>query len=757
MILSFKRASCLLAALCVCNSSLCSQEASIKGTVISNREQVPIHGSNIYIEKFDIGAVSNVDGSFVLDNLPYGKVSLKVSMIGFKDVEKSFELKEDIYDVGEISMARDVINIDQVDVDAHRGLKPKSHLSNEYIAGGKYHINLKASLAATIEEETGLAIQSMGQGATQPVLRGYSGDRFLLTEDGITGGDLSNTSIDHTVSMDMASFSKVEIIRGPEALLYGSNTIGGVIDISRTIDLESRFKKPSIQAVLGSESVNKSNFGNLVYYQPINDKNQFRISLLNRNAGNQVTPIGVLDNTSLSNNEVTGSYTYFGTDYHTSFSYEKITMDYGIPGSPEGHISGVDLSLNKSTQKFMFHKDISFMGFQTFDFDQRYINYGHIESEKGSRNPSVTMDQQVLSFQSMLKKPQMHIGALFQDRSFQAGGFYWTPDTEEITLAVFGLFEKEILDFIFQFSSRFEYVSVLPDIQYKPANLESSQLIERNFELISSGLGVIRTWKNWDFSFSAMLTGRSPGIEDLYSDGPHLGTYSYEIGKPTLNLEQTIGLEVSLLRNTEKSQIRLTGFQNRSPNYHISSKIGNCPESMNWSASSGTSHPCAGSDFIEWGSGSSGWLYKYQMEGYRVSISGLESEIKYNLTNWINFSSSISLIRGHNLSDDIPLAYMPPDKFLFSTELDLSPVSMFLTLKKVSTQDRLGEFETMTDGYFLADISGAYTLHSSNFTHKIIFNVDNIFNEVYYNHLSRIKTIMPEKGRSLNMQYRIIF
>ena len=736
---------------------LWSQEASVIGIIINDNDQVPIHGSNIYIEKLGAGVVSQVDGSFVLDNLPYDKISLTISMIGFKDEKKTFELDRDVYDIGKILMIRDTIKIGQIDVDAHKQIEPKNYLSNEYIVGSKYHLNLESSLAHTIEDETGLAIQSMGQGATQPVLRGYSGDRFLFTEDGITGGDLSNTSIDHTVSMDMASFSKVRIIRGPEALLYGSNTIGGVIDVSRVIDSESRFKKSSVQAVLGSESANKSNFGNLVYYQPINHKNQFRISLLKRNAGNQISPLGTLDNTSLSNNEITGSYTYFGADYHASFSYEKIAMDYGIPGSLEGHISGVDLNMNKNTQKFIFHKDITFMGFQTFDFDQRYISYDHIESEKGSINPSVTMNQQILSLQSMLKGPQMHIGALFQNRSFQAGGFYWTPDTDEITLALFGLLEREIFGFTLQFSSRLEYLSVIPDVQYKPANLESSQLIERNFELISAGFGVFRTWKNWDFSFGTMLTGRSPGIEDLYSDGPHLGTYSYEIGKPTLDLEQTFGLETSLEYNTEKSQIRLTGFQNFSPNYHISSKIGDCPESINWSPSLGVSHPCGGSDFIEWGSGSSGWLYKYQMDGYRVSIYGLESEIKYKLTNSINLFGSISTIRGENLSSNTPLAYMPPDKYRFSTEIDLNPVSMVLTLKKVSSQDRIGEFETITDGYFLADISGTYILHSSNLTHKIIFSVDNIFNEVYYNHLSRIKTIMPEKGQSLNIQYRIIF
>jgi len=475
--------------------------------------------------------------------------------------------------------------------------------------------------------------------------------------------------------------------------------------------------------------------------------------MLMRSAGDQISPIGSLENTAFSNQEGTVSYSFFGKDYRSTFSYEQLKMNYGIPGSPEGHIDGVDIDLKKRTQKFNLHKDISFLGFQTLDIDQRFIMYGHIESEKGSSYPSVLLDQQIFSLQNLLKSPKLHIGSLFQYRDFQAGGFYWTPNTRELSIAVFSLLEREINEFTLQFSSRFEYVSIVPDVPNKLSNIDISQVIQRNFPIISAGLGLFRDWKNWQLSLGTMLTGRTPTIEDLYSDGPHLGTYAYEIGFPTLDLEKTIGLELSLEHHTDKGQIRLTGYQNYSSNYHISSKMGDCGEEF----LIGEGHPCSGSDFIEWGAGTSGWLYKYQMQGLRALIYGLETELLYKLTNSINLYSSISSIRGDNLSYNNPLSYIPPDKFLFSTELDLHPLSATLTLKTVLPQGRLGEFETKTDGYYLANMSGTYTISSSSITHKIIFQLDNIFDQEYYNHLSKIKTIMPEKGRSLGIQYRIIF
>ena len=721
---------------------LWAQDGNITGIVLTAEDQTPIHGANIYSETLGIGTVSQVDGSFTLNKLPKDTVSLTFSMIGFKDVKTIVVINELINDLGTIIMFKDTLKLDQINVEAHHELQPKDFVSNIVVSGNKYHTNLKSSLALTIKEETGLAIRSIGQATTQPVLRGYSGDRFLLTEDGLSIGDLSNTSIDHANSLDMASFNNVRIIRGPEALLFGSNTIGGVINVSRHANSEARFSKIHVMALTGIESSNKSIFGNITAYIPINN-HQLRFSSLRRKTGNQRTPVGVLDNTELSNYEVTGSYSYFGKANRSTFTLEQIFMDYGIPGSYEGHIDGVDIKMKKNTQKFNYHQDISFLGFQIFDIDQRFINYEHTEFEKGIFNPSVIMNQDIFSIQSKFTGINRSVGSLFQYRSFQAGGFYWTPDAKELSLAFFGLFEKDLRDLTLQISSRFEYLKVIPKTtSLYLSNFNPKEIVNRNFPIFSTAIAILKNWENWKLSFGLMFTERSPSIEDLYSDGPHLGTYAYEIGDPKLGLEKTMGVETSLEHNTSKGKVRFTSFFNKSPNYHISTKMGDGYE--------------PGADWIEWGSGSSGWLYKYQMVGLRSRIYGFESNFSYKMTKLIYFHGSISVSRGDNLSENQPLSFMPPDKVLLSTEMNLKPVSAELKLKKVLLQSRLGEFETKTDGFLLVDLHASYTNHSSKITHKIILSIDNIFNEVYYNHLSKTKLIMPEMGRSISIQYRIV-
>ena len=142
-----------------------AQQGTIVGTVVSDVDQMPIHGADVYLEKLSLGATSQVDGYFTINDIPSGEVIIRVSMIGFKDVDRSFILEKGIHDLGKISMLRDTLKIDEVVVDAHHELQPKSFLSNIDVAGNKYHKVLKSTLALTLQEETGLSIRSMGQGS----------------------------------------------------------------------------------------------------------------------------------------------------------------------------------------------------------------------------------------------------------------------------------------------------------------------------------------------------------------------------------------------------------------------------------------------------------------------------------------------------------------------------------------------------------------------------------------------------------------
>lgn len=725
-------------------SLLCAQSRYVSGSVYSSQTNLTLQNVNIYIVGTNNGTSSNFDGSFTLENIPDTPFELSFRIIGYQDTTFDIRSKENQINIGKIYLRTKILHFDEIYVGAHPDLSNSRSLSSLSLSGAEMQEKMKGTLAATLSDEMGIAVSSMGQATARPVLRGYSGDRFLLTDSGMELGDVSQSSTDHAVSMDMSTAQNIEIIRGAKTLLYGSNTIAGVVDIKKNSMPEVQFDHSHIHGTTGAESGNNSSFINAVYYYPFKD-NQLRVSGLSRNSGNQITPKGILQNTSSRNSELFAGFSNYQDNGRSSISLELLTMDYGIPGSPEGHIEGVDIEMKKLTQKIQYHRDIKFFpNIKTFDLEQRLIRYQHSEFETNQSFASVRIRQQLFSIQSKFTGSDRVIGSLFQYRQFGAGGFYWTPDTDELNLSIYAFREKEIGYMIIQGSARYEMLIIRPESSgLNMSNLEESLINEKRFHLGSSMISIFKNWEHWNVSSNFMLTQRAPGIEDMFSDGPHLGSYSYEIGQPKLGLESTQGIESSLGYKKNKFSSTMTVFKNYSPNYHLSSKMGD--------------GYVPGADWIEWGSGSSGWLYKYQMRGIKSTISGFELDISYR-TDAVAIIADYSTVHGENVTSNNPLPYMPPSKsrirFIFSEKKN---ISYTLQIIKAFQQDRLGEFEEPTSGYTLVDLFGSYNINLSDGSHKIIFQVNNVFDEVHYNHLSKIKSIMPEMGRNISIQYRFLF
>ena len=298
------------------------------------------------------------------------------------------------------------------------------------------------------------------------------------------------------------------------------------------------------------------------------------------------------------------------------------------------------------------------------------------------------------------------LGGSIQYRKFKAGGFYWTPNTTESNFSIFGFRERKIFGLTGQGAFRGEYSIVNPETRSDFSNIDRNDVNRKKYGFLSLSGALIKSWEKWQFSTTIMSVGRTPGIEDLFSDGPHLGSYSYEIGNPNLDLEKTIGIETSLQYRGNRLSFMMNGFVNNSPNFHQYTQMGECEEPFVL----GKPHPCAGADFIEWGSG----------QHY--------------------------------------LPYMPADKLkiLFSTKSDQN-LSGNLRLTRGFRQNRISEFETITPGYFLTDIYGSYSFNAFKSSHRLIFQLSNLFDKTYYNHLSKLKLIMPESGRSISLQYRYLF
>jgi len=737
---------CIIIVICLGFSF--AQAYSIRGRVLESKTEKPLKNVNVLLKNTTIGTTTNEEGLFFLNiqNEKYDNIELTFKMIGYADQHHHIESSKPEIDIGIILLKIESLLLESVHIHSHH--HTSNQISDLSIGGQKLSENLIGNIATTLSNQPNIGVNSFGSVTSKPVLRGYSGDRFLLTKNGSKTGDLSQTSIDHVITLDMTEVSEIEIVRGPRALVFGSNAIGGVINTKIIGNPRVRVDKLYKKILLGGESFNKGLYGNMMLYIPVRNS-QVNILVNKRTTGNQTSPIGELENTGSETSNYKLGITKYNEHNYINAVIESFIMDYGIPPSAEGHINGVDIELLKNTFQFNFHQDISLYNFNQLDMKYNFIDYEHQEFENDLDYYQVALAKNTHNIQIEIESVNSILGSELTFKQFLPRGFYWTPATDVLNLSFYGFHEQgfESLDVLSSF--RVGHLSIYPEQNYWSfANLDDQEVKRRKFNYFSSSIGMRKYLDSFEVNSWFMNTMKAPQVEELYSDGPHLGSYSYEIGEPNLELEKIYGIESSVRYSVEPLDISLTTFYNYSPYYYQMNKMGECEEEI----VTGESHPCAGADFIEWGSGSSGWLYKYQLKGVRSLITGLELNVSYAYQDF-KFVYDFSLVRGDDLTNGRPLSYINPDKHIAILEFQRERTNYKFRLSKIHSQNRLGEFESYTPSAFLVDFIMGY----NNQSHSITLQCNNIFNETYFNHLSKIKSIMPETGRNILLHYKIFF
>ena len=761
---------------------LFSQAYTVVGVVLDSETQSPIKNVNIFIKNINSGTMTNEEGYFKLainDLSIENKVSLSVEIIGYENRSIQVDFPDTFIDMGKIFLKNKPIELAPLQIHSH-DIKSKQ-ISDIVIAGKELNHSLKSNIASTLSNHPNIGINSFGSVTSKPALRGLSGDRFLLTKEGIETGDLSQSSIDHAIVLDMAEVSEIEMIRGPKSLTYGPNAIGGVVNTSLFGNPKIRFDKFHHRYLIGSESFNNGIYGNIMFYIPLGN-NQINIFASNRKTENETSPIGVLDNTKSKTINYKLGFTRYYNSRYINFIAERFNMDYGIPPTSNGHIDGVDIFLLKDSYQFNYHQDFSFGSFDNFDIKYNFHDYVHSEIVNDEENSYDIFDLMAAnSYHVLLAKETENIkiefsssnsiiGSEYNNKKFKPKGFYLTPETEEKEISIYGFNQRTInslgLDVLGSF--RFGYLSVEPGeyvfsngnanlvlkddngnhIQDEDGN-KISLVKDREFKNLSFSLGFKKRIDQLEINSWLMHTMRPPRVEELYSDGPHLASYAFEIGNPNLESEKIYGIENSISYSDNLFDVSLTSFYNYSPYYFEMTKDGHCEVPSDWQP--WTSHPCAGADWIDWGSGGLGWLHKYSSKGNEVVIQGLEFDLRYQLRK-MQFSYSFSFVEGDNISSGIPLSYINPTKQILNIDYISQFANYKIRLSKTHSVYRLGEFETDTAGSLLTDIIMSFNYKM----HNITIQLNNIFDKEHYNHLSRIKNITPEAGMNVHLVYKIM-
>ena len=732
-------------------------QAELAGRVVDAASGQPVAGATLRILAIGRSEVSHADGIFHFHRLPADQVVVTASRVGYTPGTATVSLAAGRTDSLTIRLAPAAVELGGLVVTGALGARSRDEvLSPTSVVGGqRLERELGSTVAATLERVPGLAAASIGPATARPVIRGLSSDRVLVLEDGQRPGDLSSTSGDHAVASDVVTARRLEVVRGPMSLLYGSSALGGVVNVIRDeIPTERSEHLHGVGAVQLTSADRGAVSG--AYVTGGRGRLALRGEASARNSGEIHTPLGQLTNTEARTLGASVGASYIGDDGYAGAAYRFYDNEYGIPGGFLGsHPTGVDIQMRRHTVRTagelrtggLFESVRANLGFTGYDH-QEITPSGNVGTRFGQRMASADLTARHDSRGALA---QGAIGFRAQLRDITTGGALRTPSTLDWNVAAFAVEELGRGALRAQLGARYDFARYQPDEAFIRVGGERIPTRPREFGSFSGSAGVL-----YDLGGGVRLGGsvarsyRTPDFNELYSNGPHLAAGTFDVGEPSLRQEVGLGIDGYVRVNRSGLRAELAAFRNRLDGYIFPSSRGRTEL------------------------GTQGGVARTQFTNEDALFSGAEGEAEWRFARHWYVEGTASLVRARFTTERaaIPVfvgsdtvyqaaseypPLIPPVNGRAGVRWEDGPWSAGAALRWAARQDRTGDFEEPTAGYAVADLLAAYRLRQGSRVHAITLRLDNVGDAEYRNHLSRTKEVMPEPGRSVGLLYRVTF
>jgi len=463
---------------------------------------------------------------------------------------------------------------------------------------------LGSTLGATLANELGVSATGYGAGSSRPVIRGLEGARVQILQNGLSVGDVSNISQDHAVGNNMQNAHQVEILRGAAALLYGSGSSGGLVNVVNDRILTNLPDRPTGAINTSYETVNNGRAGSLeldgafgsvaVHVDTaINNANNYRIpgnstQSQGEPAGGWTVPpdgnggnnySGKLPNSFSNQNNLGVGVSYIGQNGYTGVSIERLNNNYGIP-TPEG--GSINQSQNRYDLQHQTHDP--FAGFSSFKFSAANSNYNHTEftntGEAASLWKNIANEARFELAHNPIAGWKGTFGAQATAASLNAtevgsGSYAIVPPTKTNSNALFWIEEGKWNSLQGNLGLRYNNVAQNPnlgtELETQNTNLGPTPgitLQNRTFNLMSYSAGGL-----WNFmqghgaGVAYTVSQRAPSAQELYSYGAHESTATFDIGNPNLTKETSHNLEFNIQKTSGLMRAKASVYANRFNNY----------------------------------------------------------------------------------------------------------------------------------------------------------------------------------------------
>ena len=711
-----------------------AQNTVVEGSLRSTNDNHPVEFALVYLDEIRRSAMTDEQGRFTIRNVPAGTHTLRASRIGFKLLVTQLAVAgQDTLQVV-VRMTPEVIMHEELLVRGDRNVG-EAIVSDQELQGEQLRQHLGTTIAETLNDMPGLSMRSMGPAPSRPVLRGLGGERLLVLENGARTGDLSQTSSDHALVIDPISAERMEIIRGPAALVYGSNTMAGAINVVKETILSSMPDHIHATATLQAQSVSSGVASGFSIAAPVARAVAVHASGTARNAQDVRTPAGRLGNTDLKTLTGDVGLSMIRSWGFIGFSGSLYDSDYGIPGGFVGaHPNGVSITVHRRQADYRAEvlrprpwiDRLELLGSWTRYFHQEFESSGALGVEYGL----LTWSSKLTAYTGkwgVFERGAVGVWAEFRD--YAAGGFSFTPATTERTLAAFAYQDFHVGETIIESGLRFDTRVVTPESEFTS---DIGDVRKRSFGGLSASLSVLHEFGNgWSARVAGMQSLRLPGIEELYSEGPHLAAYSFEVGNPDLPAETGTGLDASLILRKDRIYGSVAAFYNTFDGFIFTRNTGE----LNYRI----------------------YVPIYQFTGNDARMYGAEGQVAVGLGHRLELESSLSWVRGLLTETDTPMPWTPPLKGKVALVRSGERFKWTISVRGATQQTRLGPFEEATSGYVVPDVSAQTHFVRRGMLHTVTLAVDNVTNTTYRDHLSRVKSVMPEPGRNARLLYRLYF
>ncbi len=628
--------------------------------------------------------------------------------------------------------------------------------------------SLATSIAATIAGIPGIVQRYNGPAAAQPVVRGLGGDRVLVLEDGLQTGDIATTAADHAVTVDPLGARRIEVVRGPASLLYGGNVLGGVINVVREdiptthpdrIRGNLRLQGESVSRGLTAGGDLSGGLGPLA----------FRGELTQRHAGDTRTADGLLPRTDLDGYDLGLGVSWVGEGAHLGVALRDYTSFYGIPSVYQGqvipgaHAGGVYVDLRRTAVRVAGARQRETGWLRSVQVEANAVRFVQDELEQGglvgTRFGQLQGTGQLIAhYRRDGALPADGVFSLsIRSRDLRAQGSY--TGTRPAVLTTLGAFAME--------THQVGAVTLLGGLRIdrtriSPWDTTSSRYLRdprpRTMTTISGAFGALATFGDWELAPSVTRAVRTPALEELYSNGPHLANYAYEVGNPALRPERAFGLDLTIRHDGEAVTTEFSLFRNVIDDFVHQAAL----------LDPATGRPVLDHRLRRY--------VVYQAQQTDALLHGAEGILRWQIVPALQLETAASVVVGSVRRSGEPLPSIPPAQGRATLRHEAgrwfgeAGINWGLRQERVPTRplepDACGldaECAPLpieyfpTPGHFLGHAAIGVRFPARGLQHALTLRVDNLANAAWYDHLSRIRAVAPQPGRNVALLYRVTF